>query len=322
MIEGVAVAAEVASGEHAGSAATLEPATLVIPTRDRPTLVEGAIRSVLAGSVVPDEIVIVDQSPACAGAIEAIAATSDTSIRHVHSRTVGVSRARNLGAEAASHDVVLFIDDDVYVAAPWCRAIREALAQVPGGVITGPVVEAEPERPGGFAPSTTSATERRVHDRPSDVDVLSTASCAMRRTTFVDIGGFDARLGPGTRFPAAEDNDLAHRLLSAGAPIVFEPGVIVAHRAWRAGSERIPLRWRYGRGQGAFLAKHVRARRNATGPRLRALLRRYASRAAREIRHDRRAAFADLAHLAGIVVGFLEWAVTQRTFRGGGGTTA
>jgi GT2 family glycosyltransferase len=76
----------------------------------------------------------------------------------------------------------------------------------------------------------------------------------------MDVGGFDERLGPGTAFPAAEDNDLGFRLLEAGYRIAYVPEAVVYHRAWRSRRESLALRGRYGRGQGAFYAKHLRLR--------------------------------------------------------------
>ena len=46
----------------AAPARAVVPATLVVPTSDRPELVLSLLRSVLDGTVVPAEIVVVDQS--------------------------------------------------------------------------------------------------------------------------------------------------------------------------------------------------------------------------------------------------------------------
>ena len=42
-------------------------------------------------------------------------------------------------------------------------------------------------------------------------------------------------------------------------PIAFVPEACVTHRAWRAGSDYLPLRWAYGYGRGAFYVKHMTA---------------------------------------------------------------
>jgi GT2 family glycosyltransferase len=299
----------------------LEPATLIIPTRNRPELLVTALRSVLGAELVPDEILVVDQSAACDGAVERLAAREGRAIRHEHDSGVGVSRARNLGARLARHEVLLFIDDDVLVLHDWCRAIRSALAAAGNdAVVTGQLAATAPELPGAFAPSTTADMSARTYTEPVDVDVLYTGNVALRRSTLRAAGWFDPRLGPGSRYPAAEDNDLAHRLRVSGVRIVYEPGALVHHRAWRPASELIPLRWRYGRGQGAFLAKHLTDPRGSTGRRLGSQLIRYGRRIARVGFERPGAAGPDVAYLLGLISGAAQWIACERvpTWRAGG----
>ena len=80
---------------------------------------------------------------------------------------------------------------------------------------------------------------------------------AMYRSAIDCIGGFDERLGPGTCFPAAEDNDLGFRLLEAGFHIIYDPASVLYHRSWRTEKDYLPLRWGYGRGQGAYYARYL-----------------------------------------------------------------
>ena len=80
---------------------------------------------------------------------------------------------------------------------------------------------------------------------------------ATYRSAIDCIGGFDERLGPGTCFPAAEDNDLGFRLLEAGFHIIYDPASVLYHRSWRTEKDYLPLRWGYGRGQGAYYARYL-----------------------------------------------------------------
>ncbi len=293
----------------------LEPATLVIPTVDRPDLLAGALASALASEPPLDEILVVDQSAACDGRVERLAEASGHPVRHVHATVRGVSRARNLGARLARSEVLLFMDDDALVDSAWSRALRAALAAAPRAVITGRYEATMPEQRGAFAPSTTSGDEPHTFTEPGDVDVLYSGSMAIRRSTLAGIGGFDERLGPGTRYPSAEDNDLAHRLLVGGVPIMYEPAAHAHHRAWRPPRDLAGVRWRYGRGQGAFLAKHLTDGRGRTSARLRSHLLRSARRAARSLASPV-LAVPDVAYLAGLLVGSFEWILRERVIRG------
>jgi GT2 family glycosyltransferase len=187
----------------------------------------------------------------------------------------------------------------------------------PGAVVSGQYESTEPEEPGAFAPSTTpSGDSRRVFREPGSVDVLYTGNAAIRRSTLRSVGGFDPRLGPGTRYPAAEDNDLAHRLLTSGVSVVFDPAARVLHRAWRPASDLAPLRWRYGRGQGAFLAKHLTDPAGATRRRLAGEIVRRARRIGQAAIRRRTPVGPEVAYLAGLLSGAAEWIVRERVVDG------
>jgi GT2 family glycosyltransferase len=160
---------------------------------------------------------------------------------------------------------------------------------------------------------------------------------AFHRSAHGDAGGFDVRLGPGTRFPAAEDNDFGHRLLEAGYRIVFDPEAVVYHRAWRDDRAWVPLRHGYGRGQGAFYAKHLSFEDRYMLRRMVGTLVNHVRRLPRAVLIDLRATFgegppaywrsaqrsstsrklavAELAWILGFLAGMLEWLTTTRRLR-------
>ncbi len=160
---------------------------------------------------------------------------------------------------------------------------------------------------GGFTPAVVVSADPAVYEGRIDIDVLAGGNMALRRADLAAVGGFDLRLGPGTRFPAAEDNDLGHRLLDAGRRIVYVPDAVLFHRAWRPRRAYWPMRWRYGRGKGGFYSKHLSLRDTHM---LRRLLRDLFSRLIRFpwfiVRHPMRAS-GDLFYLGGILSGVADW---------------
>ena len=122
--------------------------------------------------------------------------------------------------------------------------------------MTGRAVGGQPESPGAFAPSLHLDPRPTVYRGRPGRDVLLPMNMALFRIAFAEVGGFDERLGVGTRFPSSEDNDFGFRLLEAGFDIVYDPEVFVVHRAWRRPEALLPLRWAYGRGQGAYYIKY------------------------------------------------------------------
>src|SRR5262249_23176190 len=126
------------------------------------------------------------------------------------------------------------------------------------------------------------------------------------------VGGFDERLGPGTRLPAAEDNDLGLRLLEAGYRIRYVPEAVVEHRAWRGDGAYLPLRWRYARGQGAFYGKHLRWRDPFMRRRLVHAIRHRFGLCLASLRRDPRRALAHAVYLAGLLSGLVNWLLIER----------
>lgn len=277
------------------------PVSVVIPTRNRPQLLRETVESILGGDRLPAELVVADQSP---GPPPKLPARDQIDLLHLRLASTGPSRARNAGIAAAHHDVLVFTDDDVSVERDWLRRLVEALAAAPDrAAVTGTVLAAPGD---GHVPSTTSRTRFEVFSGRLFADVLFPNNMAIPRQAFEEIGLFDERLGPGSCFPAAEDNDLGYRLLDAGYEIRFVPDAVLQHRGVRRGRELLALEWAYGRGQGAFYAKHMNrtdgymARRFGRNARFR--LRRMAP-----LLHGDRAAAREAVYLAGLVSGAVGW---------------
>jgi GT2 family glycosyltransferase len=130
------------------------------------------------------------------------------------------------------------------------------------------------------------------------------------RTAVNAVGGFDERLGPGTAFPAAEDNDLGFRLLESGYQIRYVPQATLYHRAWRTGREQIATGWRYGVGRGAYYAKHIRRQDRYMLTRMASDLRVNVMDAMGGLRRRGRLNLSDLLTAGGILYGALRWRAT------------
>lgn len=290
-------------------------ATVLICSRDRPALLADTVRSVLGGSAVPRELLVVDQSAAPAEDLSGLGAARGCEVRHLRTTTPGLSRARNAGLRAATSAVVVLLDDDMLVEEDWLGRLLAALEGGGGRVVsTGAVLPGRPEAPGAAVPQAALVTGSvpAVYRGRQPRDVVPGANVALFRDVALEVGGYDERLGPGTRFGSAEDNDLGLRLLDAGCEVRFVPDAVVYHRAWRSGGGRIRLRWSYGRGKGAFYAKHM----SRSDPYMR---RRLAAEVAIRLRRivsgllrEPASAAGQAVSLAGTLSGALEWALLVR----------
>ena len=200
----------------------------MICSRNRPKLLFETVESVLRGEDVPTEIIIVDQSGAPHPELSRMKTERSCEIRYIHSKSVGVGAGRNLGIASSRKEILFFIDDDMFVAPDWFNNLLLGVIQAGRRtVVTGQVLPAESEVPGGVAPSTKADQEPAVYQGRIGKDVLFSGNMGAYRSIFDEVGNFDERLGPGTAFPAAEDNDLGFRLLELGYRIYYLPDAIV-----------------------------------------------------------------------------------------------
>lgn len=286
--------------------------SLIVCSRNRPAMLVDTIRSVLAGHEVPAELVIIDQSDVENEALAALRTDRPCDVRYRWSRTVGLSRANNAGIEAARHDLLVFTHDDVEVTPEWLGLLVARVREVgPRGVVTGQVVPA-PAQADGFVPSTKVDPSSAVYTERTCEGVLYPMNMGLYRGAFDEVGRFDERLGPGTPYPAAEDNDLCDRLLRAGFRIHYEPAAILFHRAWRSDRDYLALRWAYGRGQGAFYGKILGIRDRHAFRCLGAEVRYRTRRMFAGLRASPRRSMGQLVYLLGVLAGMGRWLWVQR----------
>jgi GT2 family glycosyltransferase len=293
------------------------PATsLIIPSRDRPEFLLTAVKSILQGDEVPSEIVIIDQSKAPNPALATLTTHRMCDIHYLSTQSVGLSHANNKGIATARHDVLAFTHDDVLVTPAWFGALIRALLRAgPRSVVTGQVLLTEAETPGGFQVTIKVDEAPAVYVGRVAKDVLLPLNMAMHRSAIDEVGSFDVRLGPGTPFPGAEDNDLGFRLLEAGYRIIYVPQAVLYHRAWRSAQDYLRLRWGYGRAQGAFFAKYLSLKNRYMLGRLGKDVGHYVYTCFRRIRHERRRAYGDAVYVLGILSGAMQWLLTQQRTR-------
>ncbi len=84
--------------------------TVVVPTYNRAQFIEGTIESVLAQSLAPFEVIIVDDGSTDHTAD--ICTQFRAPVRYIRRENEGAARARNAGIEAATGDWIAFCDSD------------------------------------------------------------------------------------------------------------------------------------------------------------------------------------------------------------------
>jgi GT2 family glycosyltransferase len=167
------------------------------------------------------EVVLVDDgSTDASGAIAA-----NFAVRVVPtSGRVGPAAARNLGARAATGDLLFFIDSDVMVKPDTLGRIATGFEH---GDVDGLVaVQAADMRHRDLVSQYKNLWMRWTYvRRTGDVPLFYTTAAAIRREAFLRAGGFDA--GYGT--PNVEDTAFGQKLARLGIRVRIDPELEVEH---------------------------------------------------------------------------------------------
>jgi GT2 family glycosyltransferase len=241
-------------------------ATVVICvyTEDRWDDIVAAVDSVHAQDVrAAETIVVVDHNPALLDRARQAFGPRGVQVLP-NARAQGLSGARNTAVDAASGDVVVFLDDDAAARPGWLGALLAPYTDhtviAVGGVAHPRWPEGSTGRPAvlpGAAPGERDATGEldwivgcTYTGQPTEqAEVRNLMGCNMsfRREVFGRIGGFAEDIGRIGKNPlGCEETELcirarqAYRRAGHDVRIVFEPAAAVDHHV---SSDR--LRWRY-----------------------------------------------------------------------------
>lgn len=204
--------------------------TIVIPTKDRPQSLLGAVRSAL--SALPDggEIVVIDDAGKIP-ATETLSALSSEKIRVLENPGPhGPAEARNFGVKQAKGKVIFFLDDDDEFLPDYCNTVLSR--SYPEDCVYGHCAPLHMETNG--APT--------YHGKKQETGVYGDESELGRRLAglgmgfwirtdvFVSSGGID------TQLRVNEDTEFCIRLSSLGFKSFYdrEPGVLLRHDQTRA----------------------------------------------------------------------------------------
>ena len=136
----------------------------------------------------------------------------------------GLSNARNIGLNAATGDIVAYIDDDARPDQHWLTYLASTFLRTTHAGVGGPNLA--PPRDGLIADCVASAPGGPVHVLLSDLEAEHIPGCnmAFRKVCLQAIGGFDPQF-----VVAGDDVDVCWRLRQQGWTLGFNPAAMVWH---------------------------------------------------------------------------------------------
>jgi GT2 family glycosyltransferase len=249
--------------------------TAAVCPRNRPDQLGRALDSLVGQSPSPAEVLVIDNAPVDSSTANLVARRFPE-VRYLCEPIPGLDFARNRALQAATGDVVAFLDDDAVAGPGWCEALRLVFETRPNvAVCTGrvePLVLETPaqllfERNGGFGRGDRPIrlpedAGRALHGLPAPliawaVSVGSGCSYAVRRATALALGGFDEALDLGDPLAGGGDHDLLWRVLEAGWLVEYQPAALAWHEHRRDLTSVYNQIIGHQRAVLAFLIKHA-----------------------------------------------------------------
>ncbi|MCB0155701.1 MAG: glycosyltransferase [Anaerolineae bacterium] len=196
-------------------------ASVIIPVYNGAQTLPACLEALGQQSYSLEEIIVVDDG----STDRSVAIAQEFGVRVVSQPNAGPAAARNLGAQVATGDILLFTDADCAPAGDWAEQMVAAFIDPRVAGAKG-VYRSEQQ---ALVARFVQQEYQDRYDRMAglaNIDFIDTYSAAYRRDVFLAAGGFD------TRFPTAsvEDQELSFRLAEQGQRLVYRPQAIVYHQ--------------------------------------------------------------------------------------------
>ena len=222
----------------------------IICTHNREQYLGAAIDSLLAQTLDSYEIIVVDNA-STDGSADIVKARLDDAqepsegswegsrVRYVYEPKLGLSIARNTGANEARGQILAYLDDDAEASRGWLAELvkvfdtQEKVA-IAGGKIT--LIWPPQAKPPRWLSDELSGS-LGAYDLGDEVVYIQRPSLtprglnyAVRKQFLQDVGGFDPHLGRvGKNLLSNEEQQLTRIALDQGWQVAYVPTALVAH---------------------------------------------------------------------------------------------
>ena len=195
----------------------------IVPVYNDALHLKSCLSALMSSSRVPDQIIVVDDSSTDDSV--AFARELGAQLVVLTGGPCGPARARNRGAEAATGDVLVFVDADVKVHSDTIALLERYLTDQPEIAAVFGSYDLQPTGR-GIVSRYKNLMHHYVHQHARREAFTFWAGCgAIRRQIFEQLGGFNEHYA----FPSVEDIELGARLRDIGLRVWLCPDVQVTH---------------------------------------------------------------------------------------------
>lgn len=218
--------------------------TVAIPTIGRSPEVIQTVRDILAGAVLPDEILVSEQTQPPDPELARFLAAQGPRVRHLLTEPKGFIHNVNTLLREARGDIIVYIDDDIRAGPEFLARHLENYQDPAIHGVAGRVVQENGDRdPNTF--TETGQFRRLAGGMTFRFNGLHRQRCVFaqgsnmsyRRATLLELGGFDAGYTGNAFF---NETDLAFRVASKHpGGMVFDPTAALEHLCLPRGGTRV-----------------------------------------------------------------------------------
>lgn len=207
--------------------------TIAIPTYQREQILLETIKHVLRVAPTGSEFLVVDQTPQHERPVAEALAEWDRAghIRWIKLAKPSITGAMNKALIEASEEIVLFLDDDIVPEPELISAHIVAHERGLADLIAGRVIQ--PWQEGQDFTEAVDFHFATLH--PRYIEKFIGCNFSVKRSTALALGGFDENF---VKVAYNYELEFAHRVLSTGKRIYFEPAALVHHLKVSAGGTR------------------------------------------------------------------------------------
>jgi len=198
---------------------------VVVPIYNSSATLEACIEALTEAMGPADEIIVVDDGSTDGGSRCLPSRLADHIVEIVCPTNIGRGPARNLGADTARGDVLVFVDSDVAVHPDALEQLRQWFADSDDHIAAIGSYDDRPAAPGLVSQYRNLLHHFTHHTRGATATHFWTGLGAVRRKEFEQLGGLDST----TWARNMEDVEFGHRIVDAGHRIDVLPNVQGSH---------------------------------------------------------------------------------------------
>lgn len=197
--------------------------SVIIPAHNAAETLPQTLTALTTAEPAPNEIIVVDDSSS--DMTNQVA--KEFGVRVMQIEHLGAAAAKNRGAQAATGDLLLFTDSDIVTPSNVVAILQAAFEKTNCDGVIGLLDENIPAQnwASQFKNLWMNFTYTRFANAQS-IGLFYTSIAAIRRDTFLKLGGFDENFRGAS---IAEDTEFGQRAWGKGVRIILEPNLRVVH---------------------------------------------------------------------------------------------